>query len=110
MTLNPPTFTKINESFSCAHCRFQVPKSSSTCRDHCPKCLYSLHVDKNPGDRLAECGGVLQPVAWSQNKKKGYMIHYICQKCSMKKVNKFLQNDAIMPDDINTLIRLHSVT
>jgi hypothetical protein len=110
MSIQSPQFTKINESFSCANCNFAVPKSSQTCRDHCPKCLYSLHVDKNPGDRLAHCGGILKPYAWSQHKKKGYVIHYICQKCSTKKVNKFLQHDDLMPDDFNILIKLSAVT
>ena len=110
MTLKQPLFTKINESFSCAHCGFAVPKSSSTCRDHCPKCLHSLHVDNNPGDRGAECGGILKPVAWSQNKKKGYIIHYECQTCFVKKLNKFLQNDVLFSDDFNMLIQLSNVT
>ena len=28
-----------------------------TSRNHCPFCLWSLHVDENPGDRACECGG-----------------------------------------------------
>lgn len=110
MGLNSPVFTKINEPFTCLNCAFSVPKAESTCRDHCPKCLYSLHVDNNPGDRGAHCGGLLKPVAWSQNKKKGYIIHYICLVCSVKKVNKFLENDIFLPDDFSMLIKLSNVT
>jgi hypothetical protein len=110
MALKSPTFTKINEPFHCSVCGYNVPKSLRTCRDHCPKCLTSLHVDNNPGDRDAGCGGVLKPVAWSQHKKKGYMIHYVCQKCFAKKVNKFLENDGPDSDDFQALIALQSVT
>lgn len=110
MTLNSPKFKKINESFSCQHCHAQVPASQQSCRDHCPKCLYSIHVDNNPGDRQAECGGLLKPIAWSSHKKKGYMIHYECQKCGMKKVNKFLEFDAFLADDFNVLLKLSSIT
>lgn len=110
MTLKPSQFTKINEGFLCVHCGFSVPKAQSTCRDHCPKCLFSLHVDNNPGDREAKCGGLLKPMSWSQNKKKGYVIHYHCQKCGIKKVNKFLQQDVHLPDDLTVLIQLSNIS
>jgi hypothetical protein len=109
VSLGSPIFTKINESFACAHCGHAVPKSESTCRDHCSQCLYSLHVDVNPGDRAANCGGLLKPVAWSQHKKKGYMIHYVCEKCGEKRVNKFLDHDS-EPDSFPALIELSNVT
>jgi hypothetical protein len=105
-----PLFTKINEPFVCIYCHFSVPKSQQTCRDHCPQCLHSLHVDVNPGDRAADCGGLLKPVAWSRHKKKGLMIHYICEICSTKKVNKFLEHDVYKPDDLNVLLKLSSMT
>jgi hypothetical protein len=110
MSLNSPKFTKINESFFCKNCGFEVPISQQSCRDHCPKCLYSLHVDNNPGDRQADCKGMLKPIAWSYNRKKGYLIHYQCQKCGMKKVNRFLEIDAFEADSLDALLKLNSVT
>ena len=110
MAINPPIFTKINEAFSCSYCGFSVPKASKTCRDHCPKCLTSYHVDNNPGDRNAQCGGRLKPIAWSQNKKKGYIIHYVCQVCLVQKRNKFLDDDEFLSDDFNVLIQLSNIT
>ena len=32
-------------------------------RNHCPNCLISLHLDNEPGDRAADCGGQMEPVA-----------------------------------------------
>lgn len=37
--------------------------AGSSHRNHCPNCLYSLHVDITPGDRAADCGGIMEPVA-----------------------------------------------
>jgi hypothetical protein len=110
MSLQNPLFIKKNDPFNCIHCHFSVPQAEKTCRDHCPKCLYSIHVDQNPGDRLEQCRGKLKPIAWSQHKKKGYVIHYQCLNCKIKKINKFLQNDFFCSDDIDTLLTLSNVT
>ena len=54
-----------NESFTCKVCgRVVFPDGAgSSHRNHCPNCLHSLHVDLEPGDRAADCGGVMEPVA-----------------------------------------------
>ena len=106
MSQDLPKFTKINEQFSCANCGYNVPIARSTCRDHCPKCLWSLHVDVNPGDRASNCGGLLEPKSYSANPKKGWMIHYLCRKCGMQRVNRFLENDAFESDSFQSLLRL----
>ena len=41
-------FTKIDEEFICENCGEKVEKLGYTCRNHCPHCLYSKHVDINP--------------------------------------------------------------
>ena len=110
MSLEEPIFTKINESFICLNCNFSVPPAQSTCRDHCPNCLFSIHVDNNPGDRASLCKGTLKPSAWSQHKKKGYMIHYKCMLCGEEKRNKFLEIDSMIHDNFNTLLKLSPVT
>jgi len=101
-----PKFTRINETFVCQNCGHCVPIAKSTCRDHCSVCLWSLHVDDNPGDRNANCGGMLKPLAYSSHKKKGYMIHYSCQKCGAEKVNKFLEFDEYESDSTDALLKL----
>ncbi len=106
MSLLNSRFTKINEAFLCAHCGFDVPPSGGTCRDHCPKCLFSLHVDENPGDRAANCGGVLKPVGYQSHPKKGYMILYVCEKCGMNRTTRFLEFDKVMADSFESLLAL----
>ena len=55
-------FTVIDEEFVCENCGAKVKKLGYSCRNHCPECLHSKHVDKNPGDRDEECHGLLEPI------------------------------------------------
>ncbi len=48
-------FTKIDEEFICENCGKKVEPLGYTCRNHCNNCLYSKHVDINPGDREETC-------------------------------------------------------
>ena len=86
-------FIKIDEEFICHNCGNNVDKLGYTCRDHCPKCLYSKHVDINPGDRLEECHGNLKPVSVEISPKKGYVIIYKCEKCGAIRKNKAAEDD-----------------
>jgi len=72
-------FIRTKEDFLCESCGFSVIGDGYT--DHCPKCLIGKHVDINPGDRLAECKGLMLPVDY-QTKNKGTRIKYRCQKCN----------------------------
>ena len=86
-------FTKIDEEFICYNCGNNVEKLGYTSRDHCPKCLYSKHVDINPGDRAEKCQGILKPVSVETSSKKGYVIIYKCEKCGMIRKNKAAKDD-----------------
>lgn len=74
-------FVKNDQEFVCSHCGKKVEKLKYTSRDHCNHCLYSLHVDRLPGDRQNECKGELIPLNVIQTAKKGQMIEYRCKKC-----------------------------
>ena len=83
-------FTRKVEDFICENCGTNVKGNGYT--NHCPQCLYSKHVDVNPGDRAAQCGGLMKPVAVSK-KGKEYMILHRCQKCRHEKLNKSTSED-----------------
>ena len=70
----------IDESFICENCGKTVSKGGYTARDHCPFCLYSKHVDINPGDRLNTCCGALEPIGIEKHKNT-FKIVYKCKKC-----------------------------
>jgi len=94
-------FKKIDEAFICENCGNQVPTLGYTSRDHCNHCLYSKHVDKNPGDRAEECQGKLIPIAVQNDAKKGYVIIYRCEKCGAIR-----RNIAAKDDNMNLIIKL----
>lgn len=88
-------FTVIDEEFVCENCGKKVPKLGYSCRNHCPICLYSKHLDINPGDRLEKCHGLLEPIATEISSKKGYIIISKCQKCGAIRKNKAAEDDNI---------------
>ena len=96
-------FSKNDNFFICEHCGTDVRPLNYTSRDHCPYCLYSKHVDINPGDRLNECKGLLEPVG-IEKFKDTYKIIYKCNKCGSLRKN-IMAND----DNMDEIIRL-SVT
>ena len=107
--MNGKRFQTLDEGFVCAHCGSAVKPNGVTSRDHCPKCLTSIHVDINPGDRANPCRGVLRPVSAEPHPKKGFVIHYKCEKCNAKVSNKAAMTGAV-PDDTDLLIRLTANT
>lgn len=86
------TFKKTKENFTCKHCGFKVKGTGYT--NHCPKCLYSLHVDTNPGDRAEKCGGIMKPVNL-ELKNGRYTLTHKCQKCGAEKHCKTNPQDNI---------------
>jgi DNA-directed RNA polymerase subunit RPC12/RpoP len=74
------SFTKNNESFVCYNCGSLVLPHPKSSRDHCTNCLYGLHVDINPGDRMNECRGNLAPIGLKIHSRKTQIV-YKCQTC-----------------------------
>jgi len=86
-------FTMIDEEFTCEVCGKLVSPLGYTARDHCPNCLSSKHLDINPGDRAADCGGILIPFDIEKGKKDTMKIVYKCDRCGMIKKNKASDDD-----------------
>jgi len=53
-------FQKKKEDFICEKCGFVNVGDGYT--NHCQKCLWSKHVDINPGDRAEKCQGLMEPI------------------------------------------------
>ena len=96
-------FIKNDAGFVCANCKKEVGPLKYTSRNHCPFCLFSLHVDITPGDRNNPCGGILEPVLSepSPDLKKGYVVKFRCRKCG-----DTVRNRAAVDDDAGLLIKL----
>lgn len=87
-------FIKNDNTFICENCGKEVQKLEYTSRDHCNHCLCSKHVDKDPGDRLETCHGLLRPVNVLVSSKKGEVILYECQKCGARRRNIVAEDDS----------------
>lgn len=95
-----------NQGFICENCGTTVMQlNNGSYRNHCPYCLYSLHVDNKPGDRGSSCKGLLKPIGIKNTSKKGMQIVHQCTRCGERKVNKIAVND-FQPDDLDELIKL----
>ena len=71
-------FQKKVEDFRCEKCGEKIIGGGYT--NHCTKCLWSKHMDVNPGDRAADCGGMMEPILVEGIVDK-YMITQKCKKC-----------------------------
>ena len=88
------TFEKNDNEFVCRVCGKLVPTLKYSSRDHCTKCLCSIHIDINPGDRANTCLGTLVPTDIEVSNKKGYKIKYRCEKCGITHNNKSADDDS----------------
>ncbi len=88
-------FIARQEPFVCEHCHAQVePLEAGSYRNHCPRCLWSKHVDDiGPGDRASLCGGLMEPIDRDYDGKKGWMIVHRCIKCDKTIPNKRAPDD-----------------
>lgn len=91
-------FQRKKENFICEKCGFEVKGSGYT--NHCPRCLWSKHVDVNPGDRKENCGGMMEP-SGAESKNGEYSIWHKCIRCGVKKKNK-----AAKDDDFDALVNI----
>lgn len=83
-------FNRRIEDFICEHCGAEVHGNGYT--NHCPNCLWSKHVDVNPGDRAADCGGLMEPVD-VELKNGEYILLQKCKKCGHLRKNKVSPED-----------------
>lgn len=99
----------INKPFRCKHCGAYNPEAPKTCRNHCRKCLFSLHVDKTtPGDRKSSCHGLMAPVQIRKSGGKGLQILHECLKCPKKILNITAEDDD--PDAIMNVMQQHNIS
>ncbi len=93
-------FRRKIEDFQCEHCGYEVKGSGYT--NHCPCCLWSKHVDINPGDRQETCHGLMKPISVIF-KNREYIIQQRCIKC--KKVMNIKSSEF---DNYDEIIKLAS--
>jgi predicted RNA-binding Zn-ribbon protein involved in translation (DUF1610 family) len=96
-------FQKRKEDFVCENCGEKVVGDGFT--NHCPKCLFSKHVDVFPGDRKNICKGLMESVGVEQ-KNGEFVIIFKCEKCGEVGKNKKSEDDNY--DKILELVKMSS--
>lgn len=96
------SFIKKEEDFICENCGVYNIGDGYT--NHCLKCLFSKHVDNNPGDRSNKCLGLMRPVYVSYTNKNKFIIHK-CVVCGFEK-----KNLVQVLDSIDTMIEIQKKT
>lgn len=84
------SFIRTKENFICEHCGAEVRGDGYT--NHCSACLWSKHVDVEPGDRKEQCGGMMEPVD-IYFRKQEWIITHRCRVCGYKRNNRVSDKD-----------------
>ena len=90
MTADRPAFTRRPEDFTCLRCGAPVQGTGYT--NHCPRCLWSRHVDVNPGDRAATCDGAMEPIGALSERGRIVLVHR-CVTCGHTRRNRSADDD-----------------
>ena len=95
-----------NTGFRCRYCGCDVaPVDTGSYRNHCPRCLYSRHLDVRPGDRASACGGPMAPVAVRHAGRKGWQLLHRCERCGVVRANR-VAGGTRQPDEAAALARV----
>ena len=83
------------ESFNCKVCGRLVVSAGagSDHRNHCPYCLSSMHLDDEPGDREADCGGAMEAIGVWVRKGGEWAIIHRCRICGHLSSNRCAADD-----------------
>ncbi|MCL1823777.1 MAG: RNHCP domain-containing protein [Oscillospiraceae bacterium] len=84
-----------DDSFMCKVCgRLNIPDgAASEHRNHCSNCLSSQHLDNKPGDREADCGGVMEAIGVWVRKGGEWAIIHRCKQCGHISSNRCAADD-----------------
>jgi hypothetical protein len=83
-------FVRRREDFDCAICGRHVVGTGYT--NHCPGCVWSRHVDDAPGDRLAECRGMMRPIGAVLEHGEIFVVQR-CEDCGHTRRNRTASED-----------------
>jgi hypothetical protein len=85
-----------SNSFRCRNCGLDVSTDAAGTahRNHCPNCLWSRHLDDHsPGDRAADCGSLMEPIAVSVRGDGEWVLVHRCTGCHALGLNRTAGDD-----------------
>lgn len=91
--------SRTDSSFTCRVCRARIEARGfgTAHRNHCPRCLWSVHLDEEPGDRHASCRQPMEPIAIEVRKDGEWAIVHRCTGCNLLRTNRIGGDDAERP-------------
>jgi RNHCP domain len=83
------------DGFTCVSCKRQVPGVAwgTSHRNHCPACLWSRHVDEEPGDRRCACRAPMRPIGIEVRADGEWAIIHRCTGCNALRANRIAGDD-----------------
>lgn len=95
------------KTINCSHCHLPIPLSRHFSgvinRNHCPHCLWSIHIDEKTGDRQSICHGKMEPITltfkpskknkYGPEKKGEILLVHLCQTCHQIRLNRIAADD-----------------
>ncbi len=89
---------RLDRDFTCIHCRQVVGARSygTSHRNHCPHCLWSRHVDEEPGDRRCPCRSPMEPIAIEVRGRGEWAIVHRCTGCGTLRTNRAAGDDHVL--------------
>lgn len=85
----------MKNSFICENCKREVSLAAPGThhRNHCPYCLYSIHIDEDSGDRKSSCLGKMRPIGKYYKKDGEEVLVHQCEKCGFIRYNRIAGDD-----------------
>ena len=86
---------RVPTTFRCRNCGLDVGMAApgTAHRNHCPSCLWSLHVDDVPGDRSAGCDAAMEPVGITARRNGEWALAHRCRGCREVHLNRIAGDD-----------------
>jgi hypothetical protein len=72
-----------------------APLSTGSYRSHYPACLFSKHVDIDPGDRASTCRGMMRPERVEHRGGKGLVLVHRCVVCGFVRPNRIAEDPGL---------------
>lgn len=83
------------DDFICIVCGGAVASNApgTKHRNHCPRCLWSRHVDDHIGDRRASCNQAMEPIAVAAKGGGEWTVVHACTGCGQLRTNRVAGDD-----------------
>ncbi len=87
--------SRSDSGFTCIRCKQPVSSQAfgTQHRNHCPFCLWSRHLDDEPGDRRCPCRAPMEPVAIEVRRDGEWAIIHRCTGCGTLRTNRVAGDD-----------------